>query len=271
MMLDRLGRFLNHVDRVVVACVPERRAIWASALKGANIRGEVLAPELTDLGALGIDRCGDCATMVVSAGALGLRNRLLKRAMDLTLAVAALILLAPLLLLVAAAIRIDSPGPIFFVQQRLGRGNRLFGVYKFRSMRADQCDAEGNQSTQRDDRRITRVGRFIRASSIDELPQLLNILFGQMSFVGPRPHALGSTAGDRLFWELDERYWHRHATKPGITGLAQVRGLRGATHVPADLTNRLQSDLEYLSGWTIWRDVAILIRTIRVLAHNNAY
>jgi lipopolysaccharide/colanic/teichoic acid biosynthesis glycosyltransferase len=138
-------------------------------------------------------------------------------------------------------------------------------------MRADLCDANGNQSTQRDDDRITRVGRIIRATSMDELPQLLNVLRGDMSLVGPRPHALGSLAGSKLFWEVDQRYWHRHACKPGITGLAQVRGFRGATHESKDLSNRLHADLEYLAGWSIWRDVAILFRTFRVLVHKNAY
>ena len=118
---------------------------------------------------------------------------------------------------------------------------------------------------------MTRVGRFIRATSIDELPQLFNVLRGEMSLVGPRPHALGSLAGNELFWEVDERYWHRHACKPGLTGLAQVRGFRGATRERIDLANRLYADLEYLNGWTIWRDISILITTFRVIIHRNAY
>ena len=138
-------------------------------------------------------------------------------------------------------------------------------------MRHDQADADGAQSTRKDDDRVTRVGRFIRATSIDELPQLLNVLRGEMSLVGPRPHALGSLAGDELFWEVDERYWHRHASKPGLTGLAQVRGYRGETKERQDLANRLYADLEYLSGWTIWRDISILLSTLRVIVHRNAY
>jgi polysaccharide biosynthesis protein PslA len=173
--------------------------------------------------------------------------------------------------LVTIAIRLDSPGPVFFVQDRVGRGNRLFGIYKFRSMSVADCDHAGARSTLRDDNRITKVGRIIRATSIDELPQLLNILKGEMSFVGPRPHALGSLAGDLLFWEIDERYWHRHVCKPGLTGLAQVRGYRGATHHQSDLTNRLQADLEYVSGWTIFRDISIILGTLRVIVHRNAY
>jgi lipopolysaccharide/colanic/teichoic acid biosynthesis glycosyltransferase len=129
----------------------------------------------------------------------------------------------------------------------------------------------GNQSASRDDDRVTRVGRFLRSTSIDELPQLINVLLGSMSVVGPRPHALGSLAGDQLFWHVDERYWHRHALKPGITGLAQIRGFRGATHTREHLTSRLQADLEYMSGWSLWRDVSIVLSTAKVLVHPDAY
>jgi lipopolysaccharide/colanic/teichoic acid biosynthesis glycosyltransferase len=186
-------------------------------------------------------------------------------------AVPALIVLLPVFVLTAALIKLDSRGPVFFRQQRVGRGNALFEVYKFRSMHTDRGDAAGSVSASRDDDRITRVGRFIRATSVDELPQLLNVLFGSMSIVGPRPHALGSLAGQQLFWEVDERYWHRHALKPGITGLAQVRGFRGATHRRDDLTRRLQADLEYIVGWSVWRDFAILVSTARVVVHKNAF
>jgi lipopolysaccharide/colanic/teichoic acid biosynthesis glycosyltransferase len=270
-MLDRLGRLLLHVDRVVVSCTRERRVAWGIALKGANIHGEVLTPEMDELGPLGLGRFGSQTATIVSVGPLSTSNRALKRGLDLMLAVAVLFVVAPLMALVALAIKLDSHGPIFFVQNRLGRANRLFAIYKFRSMKTDLCDVEGRQSTTRIDTRVTRIGRFIRATSIDELPQVLNVLKGDMSFVGPRPHALGSVVDDKLFWEVDERYWHRHTAKPGITGLAQIRGYRGTTYLREDLVNRLQADLDYLNGWTIWRDVAILIATVRVLIHKNAY
>jgi lipopolysaccharide/colanic/teichoic acid biosynthesis glycosyltransferase len=270
-MLDKIGRLLRRADKVVIGCPPERRVAWAMMLKGANVSGEVMVPEIDALGALGAETFTGRSTLTISGGPLNTRNRALKRLLDLSLAIGALVALAPLLAVAAIAIRLDSAGPIFFKQQRLGRGNRLFAMYKFRSMRADLCDASGNLSTARDDRRVTRAGRIIRATSIDELPQLLNILKGDMSFVGPRPHALGSLAGDKLFWEVDQRYWHRHACKPGLTGLAQIRGFRGATHAQSDLVNRLQADLEYLNGWSIWRDLHILVATFRVLRHKNAY
>jgi exopolysaccharide biosynthesis polyprenyl glycosylphosphotransferase len=268
--LDRLARRIEGFDSVFIACRPDQRAAWANALKGSDTRVELLVPELDAIGALGCEHFAGSATILVS-NPLRQRDNLQKRALDLVLAGIALTFLAPLLLLVALAIKLDSRGPVFFVQQRVGRGNRLFNVLKFRSMRVDASDEAGSQSTQRGDSRVTRVGSFIRATSIDELPQLLNIVRGEMSFVGPRPHALGSLAGDELFWQVDERYSHRHACKPGLTGLAQVRGYRGATHRREDLLNRLQSDLEYVNGWSVRRDLSILIGTFKVLVHRNAY
>jgi polysaccharide biosynthesis protein PslA len=144
-------------------------------------------------------------------------------------------------------------------------------MLKFRSMKREGADPAGSISTARDDDRMTRVGRFIRRTSIDELPQLINVLRGDMSLVGPRPHAIGSQAGDKLFWEVDSRYWQRHSLKPGLSGLAQVRGFRGATEHESDLANRLNADLEYLEGWTIWRDLRIIWLTLRVIVHDRAY
>jgi polysaccharide biosynthesis protein PslA len=270
-MLNRLGMHLKGVDRVVIACTPERRAIWAMLLKGSSVNGHIMSEELDELGAIGIGLFGGKHTLAVAHAPLDLSRRAAKRTLDLALTIPGLVFLAPLLLVVAIAIKLDSSGPVFFIQPRVGRGNRIFLMYKFRSMRADVSDSAGNTSTRRNDDRITRVGKFIRTSSIDELPQLFNVLRGEMSLVGPRPHALGSLAGTEYFWEVDERYWHRHASKPGLTGLAQVRGYRGATPEREDLANRLRADLEYLNGWTIWRDISILINTLEVLVHRNAY
>lgn len=270
-MLDRLGRILDRCERVILACPPERRQSWSRMLAGANVDVEILAPELERIGALGLRRHGGRATLLVGCGPLGLSQRALKRAFDVAVSTGALLLLFPLLGAVAIAIRLESPGPILFRQARMGRGNRLFDVLKFRTMRSEAADRDGSRSASRDDDRITRIGRFLRRTSLDELPQLFNVLKGEMSVVGPRPHALGSTAENDSFWRIDERYWDRHAIKPGMTGLAQVRGFRGATATRSDLTNRLKADLEYLDGWNIGRDVAIIARTIRVMVHDNAY
>lgn len=202
---------------------------------------------------------------------LSLYQRLFKRAFDLCAALAGIVLLAPVMMLTALAIRLEDGHPALFVQARVGRGNRLFSMYKFRSMQPQRCDDLGSRSTAHNDERLTRVGWFIRRTSIDELPQLFNVLRGEMSIVGPRPHALGSRVGSRLFWEIDRQYWHRHALKPGMTGLAQVRGLRGPTEREEDLTRRLASDLEYARGWSMWTDLWIVIRTIRVLIHPRAF
>lgn len=270
-MLHRLGGWLRTFDRVVVACPPERRHSWSILLRGSSIQGEILVEENAISGAIGIGTIDGQETHVVSRGALDLANRAKKRAFDLIVTVAALIFLAPLLLLVALAIKLESRGPVLFFQDRIGLGNRLFKIAKFRSMQVESCDLDGSSSTSRSDNRVTRVGRIIRKTSIDELPQLFNVLRGDMSIVGPRPHALGSTADAKLFWQISEYYWCRHALKPGITGLAQVRGFRGATEKIADLENRLAADLEYLKDWSLTREILIVLRTFNVLAHKNAF
>ena len=271
MMLNRLGQVVRGADFVLVCCRVEDRADWAHLLKGTDVPSHVLLPEFDTLGGSTVGRFHGHPTMQISTGVLDLRERFQKRLLDLIVTVPAIVALTPVLVLVALLIKIDTRGSVLFRQERLGRSNRLFELYKFRSMHVGDCDPRGDTSTARDDARITRVGRFIRATSLDELPQLFNVLTGDMSLVGPRPHALGSLAGLELFWDVDQRYWHRHALKPGITGLAQVRGFRGATLARDDLVHRLQADLEYLEGWSIWRDIGILFATCRVMVHPNAY
>lgn len=270
-MLERFARATSFYDRVLVACPSERQVAWSTLLKTIDAKGELLVERRDDLGVIGIDNFGASSTLVVSRGSLSLSDRVKKRLFDLALATTALLFLAPLMVVVAICIKLDSRGPVFFMQPRVGRNNLPFRIYKFRSMRQEASDVSGTRSTGRDDDRISRFGRFIRQTSIDELPQLINVVKGDMSMVGPRPHALGSTAEDQLFWEISHRYWERHKLKPGITGLAQVRGYRGATEKTSDLTDRLNSDLEYLAGWRLWRDVAIIVATMKVLVHPNAY
>ncbi|PZU56936.1 MAG: sugar transferase [Sphingobium sp.] len=269
--IQRLGEFVKNVDRVIVACPAERRVQWAFVLKALDIDAELCVPELDALGAVSMCQLGKSSTAVVSAGPLALRHRILKRSFDILLVMSVMPVLAIPMALVALAIKLETPGPVLFRQVRIGRGNRPFHILKFRSMRVELCDAQGNRSAGRDDDRITRVGNFIRKTSIDELPQILNVLMGSMSIVGPRPHAVGSRAENLLFWDIDDRYFHRHAVKPGLTGLAQIRGFRGATEVRADLSNRLQADLEYRANWSLLSDIAIILATFKVLVHRNAF
>ncbi len=270
-MYERLAEELHGCERVVVACTPERRQAWSAMLRGMGIRTELLAPEIRGAGVLDIARFGPMRTLVIDFGPMKFFDRVAKRVVDIAISLPALILLAPVMLVIAIAIKLDSPGPVLFKQQRLGLANRRFEMLKFRSMRVDGSDSEGAQSTQRGDPRVTKLGDFLRKTSLDELPQLVNVLGGSMSIVGPRPHALGSRAGDQLFWNVDNRYWHRHAVKPGLTGLAQVRGHRGATHTTGDLQRRLNSDLEYVRDWSLFLDLWIIFATMRVMVHKNAY
>ncbi|NNG56521.1 exopolysaccharide biosynthesis protein [Sphingomonas paucimobilis] len=240
-------------------------------MQGAHIQAEIIVNELRPLSPLGLGPDRDAPSVIVATGPLSLPNRAVKRLFDLVVATLALIILLPLLLIVALLIKLDSPGPVLFKQMRIGRGNRLFSVYKFRSMRTEVCDTNADRLTARNDDRVTRIGKILRKTSIDELPQLIQVLTGRMSLVGPRPHATGARAASKLYWEVDDRYWSRHAAKPGLTGLAQVRGYRGNTEVEDDLLNRLSSDLEYLQSWSFWRDIKILFLTFRVLFHRNAF
>lgn len=270
-MLDRLGRLLDCCERVTLACPLERREAWIRVLAGANVDVEVLAPELDGLGALGLQSHGGSATLLVARGPLGLRDRFLKRLLDLFVASVALLLLAPVFMLTALAVKVESAGPVFFRQPRIGRGNRMFEMLKFRSMRHDAADCEGHRSTTRGDERITKIGQFLRSTSLDELPQLINVLKGEMSIVGPRPHPIECKVADEYFWSIEDHYFDRHGIKPGMTGLAQVRGFRGATWQRSDLTNRLKADLEYVDGWHLGRDLWIMGRTLGVMIHPNAF
>lgn len=270
-MLDRLGRIIHETDRVIVACQPERRAQWSLALKGAGVNVEVLTPELDVIGAISTTRYHGVATTPIAIGPLNAVDRLIKRLFDLAITIPAVIVISPLMLIVALLIRLDSPGSALFVQPRIGQGNRMFRMFKFRSMRTDLLDHKASKLTTRNDARVTRIGNIIRKTSIDELPQLLNVLRGDMSIVGPRPHATGALAGDALYWEVTSQYWSRHAVKPGLTGLAQVRGFRGNTETGDDLINRLNADLAYLESWSVWRDLVIVIQTFGVLTHRNAF
>lgn len=270
-MAARLAAAVGMAERVIVACPMERMDDWSVALKSLSARGEIVVPELLRFAPARVDEFDGQPTIIVAGGPFQFRDRLIKRFFDIVVATAATIALSPALIAAALAVKLTSPGPIIFRQPRIGRDARPFNIYKFRSMRTEASDRKADKLTARDDDRVTAVGRFLRKTSIDELPQLFNVLRGDMSIVGPRPHAAAAKAGDRLYWEVDERYWERHCIKPGMTGLAQVRGHRGSTDHHQDLIDRLQSDLEYVTKWSIWRDLRIIVATIGVLVHHKAY
>ncbi|WP_238189793.1 exopolysaccharide biosynthesis polyprenyl glycosylphosphotransferase [Methylobacterium frigidaeris] len=189
-----------------------------------------------------------------------------KRVLDVVGAVLGLILLLPFFLVIAVLIKCDSPGPVLFRQSRIGLGNRPFRVWKFRTM---TCCENGSviRQARRDDPRVTRIGRVLRRTSLDELPQLVNVLLGSMSLVGPRPHAM---AHDAEFTVTVARYAERHAVRPGITGWAQVRGCRGETPNAAAMQRRVDLDLAYIEHWSLLLDLIILGMTLREIFRPQA-
>jgi exopolysaccharide biosynthesis polyprenyl glycosylphosphotransferase len=266
-----VGHLVRDSDRVVLILGNvQQRLRWAETMRLCGVNAEVVA-DLGGLKPIGLSRWSGSSTLVVSRGPMTLGERAAKRAFDLGLTLAAMPLALPLIAVAAAIIKLDSPGPAFFIQTRVGRNNRHYRCFKLRTMRHEASDPEGARSISPGDDRTTRIGRVLRRTSLDELPQLFNVLAGDMSLVGPRPHALGSTAGGALFWEGLPDYWTRHAMKPGVTGLAQVRGLRGPTQTREDLERRLAADLEYINSWSPLLDLRLLLRTVAVVAHRNAF
>lgn len=191
---------------------------------------------------------------------------------DKLLASIALLLAAPMMMLIAIAIKLESSGPVLFRQKRYGFNNELIEIYKFRSMYTDRCDANATKLVTRDDPRVTRVGRIIRKTSLDELPQLFNVLKGQLSLVGPRPHATQAKAADSLYDEAVDSYFARHRVKPGITGWAQINGWRGETDTVEKIQRRVEHDLYYIDNWSLFFDLYILARTpLSILNTQSAY
>jgi lipopolysaccharide/colanic/teichoic acid biosynthesis glycosyltransferase len=180
------------------------------------------------------------------------------------LAALLLLLLGPLLLVLALGVKLSSPGSVFFRQERHGLGNRVFQVFKFRTMRVEMHDLGGRRQTERNDPRVTFFGAILRRTSLDELPQLINVLKGDMSLVGPRPLPLQMRVDDRLNYEIVAEYAFRHRVKPGITGLAQVKGHRGPVSSAEALRSRIACDLYYIDHWSLWLDLKILAKTSAV-------
>lgn len=199
-------------------------------------------------------------------------NTVAKWLFDKVIGTLALIVLAPVMAAVALAVKLDSKGPVLFRQKRYGFNNELIEVFKFRSMYTDRCDTAAAKLVTKDDPRVTRVGRIIRKTSLDELPQLFNVLIGNLSLVGPRPHAMQAKAGDQLYDAVVDGYFARHKVKPGITGWAQINGWRGETDTEEKIQKRVEHDLYYIENWSVFFDLYILLKTpSSLLKSENAY
>jgi exopolysaccharide biosynthesis polyprenyl glycosylphosphotransferase len=197
---------------------------------------------------------------------------MLKRIEDVAIAAALLVLFSPVMLAVATLIKLGSPGPVFFRQTRFGFSNRPISVWKFRTMYIEDCTDVIETQTLQDDPRVTPIGRWLRHTSIDEMPQLINVLQGTMSVVGPRPHAQGTRAGTLLFEDAVSEYAARHRVKPGLTGWAQVNGWRGETDTLEKIQRRVDHDLYYIEHWSLLFDIKIVLMTIlTVMRGRNAW
>ena len=266
----------DRVDQVFIALPwnqPARlhAAVRSLAVTPVSIR---LAPDL-----VGFDFVGRTMSPIAGLPVIGLMDRPIsgwsrftKALEDYILASLLLLLLSPVFLTVALAIRLDSKGAALFRQTRYGLNDKPFQVLKFRTMDSDMADPEVVVQATRDDPRVTPLGRFLRGTSLDEIPQLINVLRGEMSLVGPRPHAAGTRAKGYLFEEIVDQYAARHRVKPGITGWAQINGWRGETDTIEKIEKRVEHDLYYIDNWSIWLDIVILARTLSVvLKGDRAY
>lgn len=264
----------HRVDQIVIALS------WSAESRLADIlqRLQTVAADVTlcpgaaafELPNMGYGDVGGVPMLTVLKPPLTGWNRIVKGIEDRVLAVTLLMALWPMLIAIGTAIKLTSPGPVLFSQRRYGFNNNEISVLKFRSMRWDpDYDAEQSNQTQRNDPRITSIGAFLRQTSLDELPQLINVLLGDMSLVGPRPHAV---AHNEEYAQIIDKYLVRHKVKPGITGWAQVNGLRGETHTPELMRRRVQYDLDYIEHWSLLFDLKILALTVFTgLVHENAY
>ena len=262
----------SEIEEVVLFVNPERMSHLRSTAR--RLRVLPLPVTLVPVGALSqlFQRAhsdiGDSVAIELQRAALSPAEQVLKRLMDVVVSISALTLLSPLMVLVAIAIKLDSPGPVLFRQTRHGFNGKPFGIYKFRSMTVME-NGDVVRQAQKRDARVTRVGYWIRRLSIDELPQLFNVVRGDMSIVGPRPHA---SAHDRYFGSTIEKYAFRHHVKSGITGWAQVSGARGETDTLEKMQRRVDLDLWYINNWSVWLDLSIMLRTIFVIiARENAH
>lgn len=263
------------VDEVVIAIPPyasQRILELSRRFHPFPVSLRVLSPDgYENFQVLDSRRYGEIGTFRVMDKPLDEVAAVVKRVEDLVIAALCVLFFLPLMLVIALAIQLDSRGPVLFRQKRLGANNLPFDLLKFRSMFVDQTDPAGHQLTRAGDPRITRVGRFLRVTSMDELPQLINVLRGEMSLVGPRPHALAASAAGIAYARAINEYPIRHRVKPGITGWAQVNGWRGETTTIEQIRRRVEHDLYYIENWSLTLDLLILGRTIfTVLSRANA-
>lgn len=263
------------VDEVVIAIPPDashRILELSRRFHPFAVSLRVLAPAgYEHFRVLDSRRYGDIGTFRVMGKPLDEVSAVVKRIEDVVIALFCLLVTLPLMLLIALAIKLDSRGPALFRQKRLGANNLPFDLFKFRSMYVEQTDPLGSQLTRIGDPRITRVGRFLRSTSLDELPQLLNVLRGDMSLVGPRPHPLAANAAGIAYARAISEYPIRHRVKPGMTGWAQVNGWRGETTTIEQIRRRVEHDLYYIENWSLTFDLLILGRTVfTVLSRANA-
>jgi Undecaprenyl-phosphate glucose phosphotransferase len=263
------------VDEIVIAippCASRRVFELLQRFHPFAVSLRVLAPEgYENFQVLDSRRYGDIGTFRVMAKPFDEVAALIKRIEDVMIAVFCLLLTFPLLLMIALFIKLDSRGPVLFRQTRLGANNLPFSLLKFRSMYVEQTDPLGRQLTRAGDPRITRVGRLLRMTSLDELPQLINVLEGKMSLVGPRPHPLAASAAGVAYAHAISEYPMRHRVKPGMTGWAQVNGWRGETTTIEQIRRRVEHDLYYVENWSLGFDLLILGRTVlTVLSRANA-
>ncbi len=256
----------EHIDTVIVALPLAADRLLVDTLNRlcllpVNVR---LCPDAFGLrlGEVGVSHVAGHTLLNAIDQPLSDWRRIAKAVEDRVLGAIILAMIAPLMLLIAVLIKLDSPGPVFFRQKRYGFNNQLINVWKFRSMYTHMADANANQLTRRNDPRITRLGAFLRRTSLDELPQFLNVVHGEMSIVGPRPHALSAKAGVLLYQDAVKYYDARHRVKPGITGWAQVNGWRGETDTVEQIRKRVEHDLYYIEHWSILFDLRIIARTI---------
>ncbi len=217
-----------------------------------------------------IERLASTSLALLAGAPRNERRAFRKRVQDLVLGSAALLVALPIMALLALAIRLDSPGPILFRQRRHGFNNEEIVVWKFRSMRHEAADPSASRQVEAEDERITRMGRLMRGASLDELPQLFNVLRGEMSLVGPRPHAIGMKTGQIESARLVAEYAHRHRLKPGITGWAAIHGSRGPVDTPESVRRRVALDVEYIERQSFWLDLYILALTLPCLLGDRA-